>query len=591
MLQIATSIIYSGVSNLKSWFRPKISLEGFWKFRVDRDLIGDREGWFKGFESNDLVYVPSSWNEQNPEWDQFSGVAWYQKDFYVGGDLSGKVAWIVFEGAGYRTKVWANGTFLGEHEGSFTSFKFKVDGLKTGDFNRVVVRVDNSPSIYNLPPSLNLNVSAFDFFHYGGIHRPVYLEFTDKCYIEDLTIYADGEGNLKVLIDNVSEEPVNIKVSLRDKELSSVIHEGIISDARTGKYVYEERINSIKLWSPEDPNLYNLVVEVYSGGRILDSVYERIGFRSVSVKNCRIYVNNKPIFLKGFGRHEDFPAFGRNLPGPVLIRDFYLMRKVGANSFRTSHYPYSNDHLDMADEFGFLVILEPPLCYSGIDRLLDRNSVANLFKSDEYLAKVKKVITEMIREHKNRPSVIMYSVMNEPPSDIPEVADFINKISKYFKEIDPTRPTTFASHRSIRDLALGHVDVISVNFYRGWYSEWGNIDEGVKSVSSDLEEIHKRFPDKPVIIAEFGADAVIGLHSDPPQMWSEEYQAEFIRKYIESLSEKDYIVGFHIWNFADFRAPQNPGRTILNRKGVFTRDRQPKISAIVLSQLFRKLGY
>ncbi|MEM2442700.1 MAG: glycoside hydrolase family 2 TIM barrel-domain containing protein, partial [Candidatus Bathyarchaeia archaeon] len=356
-----------------------------------------------------------------------------------------------------------------------------------------------------------------------------------------------------------------------------------------GRQIYERRIDGVKPWSPESPNLYNLVVEVFSGGEIRDSIYERIGFRSIRVANGRIYVNDRPVFLKGFGRHEDFPVFGKILPGPVLVRDFYLMRKVNANSFRTSHYPYSNEHLDMADEFGFLVILEPPLCYSGIGRILGREDIAKLFSSEEYFAKTKAVIAEMVKEHKNRPSVIMYSVMNEPPSDIPEVAALIGKLSVYFKEIDPSRPTTFASHRSIRELALNHVDVISLNFYRGWYSEWGEIDRGIEGMLAEIDEIHRRYPDKPIIITEFGADAVIGLHSDPPQMWSEEYQAELIRKYIESLSKRDYIAGLHVWNFADFRTPQNPGRTILNRKGVFTRDRQPKMSAVVLSSLFSKL--
>ncbi|MEM2341629.1 MAG: glycoside hydrolase family 2 TIM barrel-domain containing protein [Candidatus Bathyarchaeia archaeon] len=577
---------------MKSWFRSKIFLNGFWKFKIDPNLIGDKEEWSKGFESEDLVYVPSSWNEQNPEWDQFTGVAWYQKDFYVYENLSDKIAWIIFEGAGYKTKVWINGGLAGEHEGSFTSFKYRVNGLKAGAFNRVVVRIDNSPLISNLPPAASLNMTAFDFFHYGGIHRPVYLEFTDKCYVDDSTVYANGDGHLRVIINCIcgSEKPVDLKITLYNKDLTSIIHEGVLSNVGTGKYVYERKIDGIKPWDPETPNLYNLVIELRSSDEIKDSVYERIGFRSIRVSDGKIYVNDKPVFLKGFGRHEDFPIFGKYLYGPVLIRDFYLMKKVGANSFRTSHYPYSNEHLDLADEFGFLVILESPLCYSNIERLLDRGGIIKLFGNDEYLNKAKKVIAEMIKEHKNRPSIIMYSVMNEPPSDIPEVADFIKKIFTYVKKIDSSRPVTFASYKSIKDVALKYVDVISLNFYRGWYSEWGDIDKGITIMLSELDEVHKKFSEKPILITEFGADAITGLHSDPPQMWSEDYQAEFIKKYMENLFKKEYIVGLHVWNFADFRTPQNPGRTILNRKGIFTRDRQPKMSAIVLSQLFNNLS-
>ena len=574
---------------MKSWFRPKISLEGFWKFRVDGDLVGEREEWFRGFESDDLIYVPASWNEQNPEWDQFTGVAWYQKDFHVPRELEGKLAWIIFEGAGYKTRVWVNGSFVGEHEGSFTSFKCAVKELRFGEFNRIVVRIDNSPSVQNFPPAIDLNQAAFDFFNYGGIHRPVYLEFTDKCYIEDLTVYTSRDGDLRVLVDHVCDEKVNLKIILASKDLTSVIHEETISDVGSRRYVYERRFSDIKPWSPEEPNLYGLVVELYSNGMLRDSVYERIGFRSIKIEGGKIYVNDKPVFLKGFGRHEDYPIFGKNLPGPVLVRDFYLMRKMGANSFRTSHYPYSNAHLDMADEFGFLVILEPPLCYSGMQRIMDKEEIAKLFRDKDYLAKAKRIIAEMVKEHKNRPSVIMYSVMNEPQSDMPEVAEAIKELSAYFRELDPSRPITFASNRSINDLALDYVDVISLNFYRGWYSEYGDIDKGMESMLAELEEIHRRQPDKPIIITEFGAGAILGLHSEPPQMWSEEYQADFIRKYVEALSKKDYIVGLHVWNFADFRTPQSPRRIILNRKGVFTRDRQPKLSARTLSSLFSKL--
>lgn len=575
---------------MKSWYRPKISLEGFWKFRVDEDNIGEKEEWLRGFESEDLIYVPSSWNEQNPKWDQFSGAAWYQKDVYIGENLEGKIAWVIFEGAGYKTKVWINERFVGEHEGSFTSFKFKVGDLKTGCFNRIVVKVDNTPSISDLPPAVNLNVTAFDFFHYGGIHRPVYVEFTDQHYIRDITINADSKGCLKVSVDIVSEETADLNVILGSKDVTSIIYREKISGVKTGKYASERKIEGVKPWSPETPNLYTLILELCIGGNIRDSLYERIGFRDIEVKGGRIYLNGKAIFLKGFSRHEDFIVFGKHLPGPVLVRDFYLMKKMKANSFRTSHYPYSSEHLDLADEFGFLVILEPPLCYSGIERIIEkREDLSELFSGEEYLAKAKEVISEMIKEHRNRPSVIMYSVLNEPPSDIPEVAEFIRKLAGYFKEMDPSRPITFASHRSVKDLALGYVDIISLNFYRGWYSEWGNIDEGVKSMITDLEEINRMNPDKPILITEFGADAIIGLHSDPPSMWSEEYQAEFIRKYVEALSKKSFIVGLHVWNFADFRTPQNPGRTILNRKGVFTRDRQPKMSALILSSLFNNL--
>ncbi|MEM1645551.1 MAG: glycoside hydrolase family 2 TIM barrel-domain containing protein [Ignisphaera sp.] len=574
---------------MRSLYRPRISLDGFWSFKLDKNRVGEKEAWYSGFESNDLVYVPSSWNEQNPDWDQYTYTVWYQKKFFVPKEFEGKRAWIVFDGAGYIAKVWINGQFVGEHEGSFTRFKFSIeDKLRFGDLNLVVVEIDNTPSIYALPPAKEFNVTAFDFFHYGGIHRKTYIEFTDKCFINDVLVNTKSNGDLmlNILID--CSKPVDIKIKLMDKEFEKVIHEDIVKGVEK-ICKYSKKIQGIKPWSPEEPNLYNLVIELYIDGILKDSIYERIGFRDIEIRDNKIYLNGRPVFLKGFGRHEDFPITGKYLPGSVLVRDFYLMKKIGANSFRTSHYPYSEEHLDLADELGFLVILEPPLCYSGIDRILPRTEIAKLFSDESYIERAKKVVLEMIAQHRNRPSVIMYSITNEPPSDIPEVAEFIKKIAEYIKSLDTSRPITFASFRYTRDLALEYVDVLAFNYYKGWYSEWGDIDKGLEVVINDLEKIHRKYPDKPIIIAEFGADAIFGLHSDPPQMWSEEYQAELLRKYIETLTKKNYIVGLHIWNFADFRTPQNPGRTILNRKGVFTRDRQPKLAAHILSELFKKI--
>ncbi|QGA55331.1 glycoside hydrolase family 2 protein [Sulfolobus sp. E5-1-F] len=565
---------------MKSFYRPKIDLQGFWKFMLDVQNVGEKNEWHKGFNSEDIIYVPASWNEQNPKWDQFSGIAWYQKDVFISDNYGDKKAWIIFDGAGYITKVWINGEYIGTHEGSFTQFKFPIKP-KFNEFNKIVVKIDNTPSPYNFPPAKNLNSAAFDFFNYGGIHRPVYIEFTDECHIEDITIHTKSNGQLRAEVLTECSEKFNLRFKLVDKEGR------VLLDEESNKKVYEKDVGNVIPWSPENPNLYTLIVELYVNNNLKDSVYERIGFRDVEVKNGKIYLNGRPVFLKGFGRHEDFPVLGKFMHGAVLVRDFYLMRKIGANSFRTSHYPYSNEHLDIADEMGFLVILEPPLCYSNITRIMSRDEIAKMFSDEKYFEKVKDTISDMIRQHKNRPSVIMYSVMNEPPSDMREVAEFIRKEVEFFKSLDSSRPVTFASHRSVQDLALEYVDVISLNYYHGWYTEWGDIDTGVNVVVSEIEEIHKKFPEKPILITEFGADAIYGLHSDPPQMWSEEYQAEMIRRYIEALKEKDYVIGFHIWNFADFRTPQNPGRTILNRKGIFTRDRQPKLAAKVVEELFK----
>ena len=575
---------------MKSSFRFRIDLSGFWEFKLDPRNEGEPKEWFRGFDGGEPIYVPSSWNEQNPSWDKYAGIAWYQRRFYVPKELEGKTPWLVFKGAGYHAKVWLNGVFLGEHEGSFTEFRLDASkALKAGDWNLLVVRIDNRLSLDRIPPGRALNVTAFDFFPYGGIHRPVYLEFTSGNYIDELIVVTDHRGSLKVEVSvGGPRVECDVVVKLRDRLFREVFKDK--ARCVDGKAVLERKLEGIRPWSPEDPYLYTLHVELVVGGQVVDGVEERIGFRSVKVKDGKILLNGRPVFLKGFGRHEDFPVTGKHLPGAVLVRDYFLMKKIGANSFRTSHYPYSDEHLDLADEMGFLVILETPVCLSGLGRLLpEEEELRKWFKNPEILAKAKRMAEEMIKQHRNRPSVIMYSVVNEPPSHLEECAEFIKELAEHVRKLDPTKPITFASNRRSEDKALKYVDVISLNFYYGWYSEWGDIEAGVEQLKKEVEKVHALFPEKPIIITEYGAGAITGQHSDPPLMWSEEYQAEFLRRYTEELARKEYIYGLHIWNFSDFRTPETPWRTILNRKGVFTRDRQPKLSAYIVRKLFNSI--
>lgn len=574
---------------MRSPFRPKIELSGFWRFKLDPRGEGEREGWHRGFESSDVVYVPSSWNEQNPLWDGYDGVAWYSTSFYVRKELEGKLVWLVFKGAGYHAKVWLNGELLGEHEGSFTQFRLDATrAVRFGDFNLLVVRIDNRVALDRLPPGLSFNRTAFDFLQYGGIHRPVYLEFTERSYVDSLVVETDHKGALKAEARVANGGGLRVKFRLLDGRRAELLSEEVGCDGGVARV--DRRVSGVKPWSPEEPNLYTLRVELLGERGLLDMVEERVGFRSFKVVKGRIYLNGKPIYLKGFGRHEDFPVTGKHIPGAALVRDFYLMKKLGANSFRTSHYPYSDEHLDLADEMGFLVILESTVCLSGFTGLFsDQAKAREWFKDPRILEKAKAVLREMIEQHRNRPSVVMYSVANEPPTDWEEAAEFVKQLAEYVRSLDPTRPVTFASHRHSRDRALGFVDVISLNVYFGWYSEWGSIEEGVRRMLEELKRVHEMHPDKPVLLAEFGADAVAGVHWDPPVMWSEEYQAELLKSYIEGVRGLEWVVGVHVWNFADFRTPQSPGRTVLNRKGVFTRDRQPKLAAHLIKDVFSRL--
>lgn len=573
--------------------RELIDLSGFWYFKTDPEGRGEFEKWFEEEQLKDWdkLYVPCPWNEQDSAYTWYMGKAWYLREFYIPRDWDGKAVSIFFEGVNYRAKVWVNRVFLGEHEGGFTPFCFRIeDKLRFGCDNRVSVMVDNTLTKKTVPPGEGMNRTYFDFFHYGGIYREVYLLSTSKLYVNDVTLRTSIESrkgivSASVNISNETIETRSCQLILRvidtdSKKVVSEDSEPLILKPSSSITV-EKRIfvENARLWCPENPHLYKFVAAIVDSGNEIDVFETRFGIRTVSIENGRILLNGRPVFLKGFGRHEDFPILGKTLNGAILRRDFGLMKELGCNSFRTSHYPYSRTHMDLADEYGFLVILEMPTVglWQGVERLDD----------PEIMEKVKKMIREAIQRDKNRPSVIMYSLFNEPDSCREEFRTLLKEAIEEARRNDPTRPVTFASCMHLEDKALDMVDVLCFNFYYGWYTLCGDLEAASRTLGKVLDELHGKHPDKPLVVTEFGADAIAGVHRDPPEMWSEEYQAELIKTYWNIILSKKYVVGGHIWNFADFRVGQSPGRTTLNRKGVFTRTRDPKLSAKIVKELFR----
>jgi beta-glucuronidase len=337
-------------------------------------------------------------------------------------------------------------------------------------------------------------------------------------------------------------------------------------------------VPDVALWSPASPNLYDLVLELIGSGAVIDSYSLKIGIRTIRVAGDQLLLNDQPVYLTGFGRHEDFPVVGRGYLPALVVKDYALMQWVGANSFRTSHYPYSEQMLDLADQLGFLVIDETPAVglYFREDGLEKRRGLCQQY------------VQEMITRDKNHPSVIMWSVANEPHSTPPHAYQFFKQLYQDAKRLDATRPVTLVSFLGTAEQAFEFCDLVCLNRYLGWYSQGGYLDEALSLLSTELDALHEKF-NKPILLAEFGADAIPGHHAQPPEMFSEEYQAEMLVRYIELLHQKPYVIGEHIWNLCDFKTSQGITRAgALNYKGVFTRDRRPKLAAHRIRTLWGK---
>jgi beta-glucuronidase len=330
------------------------------------------------------------------------------------------------------------------------------------------------------------------------------------------------------------------------------------------------------LWSPDTPHLYDLTVELTRGGTVYDRYTLPVGIREIKVDGDALLLNGQPVYLQGFGRHEDFPITGRGYVPAVIVKDYALMKWVGANSFRTTHYPYSEQMMALADRLGFLVIDETPavglfFAEEGLDRRLQL---------------CRQYISELVARDKNHPSVIMWSLANEPHSSPPGAKPFFRNLYDHCKLLDSTRPATLVSYRGADEESFEFCDVMCLNRYYGWYTESGRLDEGCENLAAEIEAMYAKYK-KPFILSEYGADTVPGHHAQPPDMFSEEYQANMLEQYSKVLRSKPYVVGEHVWNMCDFKTSQGVRRVgSLNLKGVFTRDRRPKLAAHRLRKIW-----
>ena len=568
-------------------FRQLHELSDFWDFCFDPEQIGESQGWANGFSHGVPIAVPASWNDQFEDSRDYLGAAWYQTHFDLPWDLHEKRLFVRFGSVNYLASVWLNGIHIGGHEGGHLPFEFDITALVKPQGNCLVVRVDGELAFDRVPPGNvtgeaidffqshagNYPQAQFDFFPYCGIHRPVQLYAVSAQAIHDLTVVTTLAGAARVQVR--AQKHDQLTASARFHLTGHGIH--LIAETPFNGDIAETTFSvpDAALWSPTAPNLYDLRVEVCQTDTV-DAYTLPIGIRTVLVDGDRLLLNGEPIYLTGFGRHEDFPIIGRGLPAPVIVKDYALMRWVGANSFRTSHYPYSEPMLALADRLGFLVIAETPAVglYFREDGL-DRRSQLCL-----------QYVRELVARDKNHPSVILWSVANEPHSKPPHAKPFFRQLYDEAHTLDSTRPVTLASTVGLDEEAFEFCDVLCLNRYNGWYTQTGNISAGLLQLSADLDAIHQKYPG-PLILSEFGADAIAGAHAHPPEMFSEEYQAEIITRTIQLLREKPYVIGEHVWNMCDFKTSQGVTRAgALNHKGVFTRDRRPKLAAHRLRELW-----
>jgi beta-glucuronidase len=539
------------------------------------------------------VAVPGSVNEQLAERGlrDFIGATWLQWRGEIPRRFAGQRLSLHFGSADLIADVWLNGEHLTRQAAPFLPFEVPVQAA-AGEAVTLVVRLDGRLAAdHPLPGITAADYTAekrprdeiypavrYDFFPYLGLHRGVQLCAVPLQGFEAITVRSDfdpatREGSVQVQTRCGAGLRLQAQLLAADRvSLAQAQGDGDLT----------LRVPEARPWAPQTPVLHTLLLELRDGDALIDHYRVEIGFRRVQVQGTQLLLNGQPIVLRGFGMHEDFPVLGKTSCAALRVKDFELLRWMGANSFRTSHYAYAEETLDEADRRGLLVISEVASVNLDFRRV-----------NGQTLAQHQALAARQIARDGHHASVIAWSLTNEPgylaePEYLDRSGPYFEALFAHARACDPSRPLTAANvgRNGLEDPMFACCDFLSLNRYNGWYDMPGQLDRAGTHLATELRSIAQRWG-KPMLLTEFGADAIAGMHATSDQLFTEEYQADFIAAYWRAIEAEPACIGGHVWNFADFRTAQHHRRVQFNHKGVFTRTRDPKMAAWRLRRLWR----
>jgi beta-glucuronidase len=529
-------------------------------------LVGERKGQEYDFAKAPTLKVPGDWNTQEPTLFRYEGVLWYQRDFTYQPKPEMRT-FLHIGAANYRSYVWVNQKKICDHEGGFAPFDCEVTAALHSGNNFVVIAVDSTRLLDGIP---GLDT---DWYNYGGLTRDVSLVDVPKAFVDDFDVHLkSGSRDALEGYVHVEDAPEGTSVSIRVPEAS------LTATAKTdanGRASFRIPANNLTLWSPESPKLYKVTIETGS-----DSLTDDIGFRDIRVSGTEIVLNGKPIFLRGANAHAEAPyRTGRVDTDKDVEAIFGFLKDLNANFVRLCHYPHDERMERMADRDGIMVWSEIPI-WQHIS--YDKPAV---------YAKATAMLQEMIRRDRNKASVILWSVANETP-DNPVRTAFLESLVAEAHKLDPTRPVTAAllqpqspgDTKILTDSFAQALDVVGVNNYVGWYTY----------TPPQADNIKFEFPQKPIIISEFGAEAKAGNHGPKEQRWTEEFQLDFYRHNFVMLSRIPQIRGFAPWVLMDFRSPTRNIPLLqdgYNRKGLISEDGKKKEAFSFIQKLYKDGTY
>jgi len=592
----------------------KQTINSNWEFHK-----GDFKDFFR--QKNDSakweeISLPHSWNTTDVTQDTgyYRGIGWYKKTIYVPQIWQGKSIYLYFEGANQVTEVYVNGRLAGKHVGGYTAFSFDIGKLlkydQTSTPNQIAVKVDNSHN-ENIPP---LNA---DFTFFGGIYRDVYLISANPVHFNldnnsgpgvriKTPVVGNDDADITVESSITNTGATKLKVvvssSIEDAEgnlVKQVATHATLSAGSTSSIT--QPLNGIAkphLWSPDDPYLYKVVTTISDkDGNVMDETISPLGLRWFKFDAATgFYLNGKPLKLIGANRHQDYRGMANAVPDAIHEHDMQLLKDMGANFIRISHYPQDPSVLEACDRLGILASIEIPI-------------VNRITQSPEFTQNCENMQREMIAQNFNHPCIVIWAYMNEVllqpryKSRSPEqlayfhdVASLAGKLDSLTRSEDPSRYTMISCHGDFdryNDAGITKIpQIIGWNLYYGWYAP------DFEGFGKFLDRHHQELPDKPLMVTEYGCDGDIRLHSFNPQRFDKtiEYETMYHKHYLKAMMDRPFVAGAAMWCLVDFnsyaRIDASPHK---NTKGVATDERVPKdvyyyYQANLLKKPFVRIG-
>lgn len=563
-----------GAENLiYSYSREKVSLNGKWHFSTDvfdsvirgrffEEIIKNKHGepipTDFSFDEWETVNVPGQWNNARPEYALYEGTCLYVKNFSCEEIKPNESVFLRIGAANYECRVWLNKQYLGKHIGGFTPFMFDVTKQLKAE-NRMLIYVNNTRRSESIP-SLH-----YDWFNYGGITRDIELIKVPKAYVKTFSLQLvpdDSYSRLEFRATISGYINSHKYCTLSIPELEIQMHVDVDEQGMAQAILAAVP----KLWSPDSPKLYDVIVEYNE-----DQIKEKIGFRQISTQGKKILLNGKDIFLKGMCVHEESPEHLRSVTEEEIKEMLYHAKELNCNFLRLTHYPHTEKVAQLADTLGIMLWEEIPV-YWALE-----------FKNPETYANAKNQLKELVIRDINRASVIIWSIGNENP-DTDERLDFMQRLAHTVKSLDQSRLVAASclidtDEYKIRDRLTQFIDIIGINEYYGWY---------IRDYSILKKILDNSVTDKPVIITETGAEAAPGKHGLASELYTEECQEAMYHNQFEMISQYDYIRGITPWilyDYASMRRLSNIQQGY-NLKGIISKDRMHKKLAFYKVQKF-----